>query len=64
MRFLIANEHGRNIKQMFSQQTCFSLTSSAQMLSYRRGHRTGTYPATDQDASEQVLKEGKANVHK
>lgn len=49
---------------MFSQQTCFSLTFSAQTLSYRTGHRTGTYPATDQDDSEQVLKEGKANVHK
>lgn len=64
MRFLIANERGRSIKQMFSQQTCFSLIPSAQTLSSRRGHRTGTYPATDQDDSGQVLKEGEANVHK
>lgn len=63
MRFLIANERGRSIKQMFSQQTCFSLTSLARTLSYRTGHRAGTYPATDQDDSEQVLKEGKVNVH-
>lgn len=34
------------------------------MLSHRTRHRIGMYSVTDQDDMEQVLKEGKANVHK